>query len=350
MTRETDVLPANLTLERASPANVDLLLAIHEDAARWLWSRGIRQWEPGKYPREVMAGWAERGEAYIARLGGELVGMVILQESDDFMWPGASPDALYVHGLRVLRAFAGQGLGRAILRWAEREAVARGKAYLRLDVMADNPRIRAYYESAGFEHVRDVHDKPWPGSLYEKQIELPDVPPAESWSVETPAGGFTLAKATVDDAETVADILEDAAVWLWGRGIRQWVPGTGDDAALAARIARGEVYLARHGGDPAATLTLQWRDEETWGPMPDDAGYVHGLAVRRLYGGRGLGRALLAWAEDRARAAGRAYLRLDCMAKNAALRAYYEGAGFTERMDVPHDDWSALYEKRVGSA
>ncbi len=164
------IQPLSITIERATPEEVSLLLEIHEDAARWLWSRGIHQWEPGRYPREIMAEWAERGEAYIARRGGQPVGMVILQESDEFMWPGAPPDALYVHGLRVLRAFAGQGIGRTILHWAEREAAARGKAYLRLDVMTDNLKIRAYYESAGFSHVRDVHDKPWLGSLYEKRV------------------------------------------------------------------------------------------------------------------------------------------------------------------------------------
>jgi len=35
-----------IVIERATLAETDLLIEIHEDAARWLWSRGIRQWEP----------------------------------------------------------------------------------------------------------------------------------------------------------------------------------------------------------------------------------------------------------------------------------------------------------------
>ena len=166
-------------------------------------------------------------------------------------------------------------------------------------------------------------------------------------NVWTLPGGFTVTWATPADAPAVESILEEAAAWLWGRGIRQWLPGEQRGAWLAARIAHGDLYLARAGDEPAATLTLQWSDEATWGATPDDAGYVHGFAVRRVYAGRGLGRALLTWAEGQTQAAGRAYLRLDCMAKNRALRAYYEGAGFRERVDVPHDEWSALYEKRV---
>ncbi len=165
--------------------------------------------------------------------------------------------------------------------------------------------------------------------------------------VITPAGRITIERATADDAEMLLAIHEDVARWLWDRGIHQWELGTFPRAALDKWIAHGEVYVAWLGDQPVATLTLQWSDEQTWGAMPDDAGYVHGLAVRRAYGGHGVGLALLAWAERTVAAAGKAYLRLDCMARNSALRSYYERAGFVLRDDVPHDAWSALYEKRV---
>ena len=114
-------------------------------------------------------------------------------------------------------------------------------------------------------------------------------------------------------------------------------------------IAAGEVYLLRRGGAPVGMLLLQWSDRELWGDVPEDAGYVHKLAVRRAYAGEGLGREMLRWAEGEAAAAGKRYLRLDCMADNPPLRAYYERAGFEPRGVVYGAGWSAcLYEKRVG--
>jgi GNAT superfamily N-acetyltransferase len=166
-------------------------------------------------------------------------------------------------------------------------------------------------------------------------------------ALETASGRFSITRAHPDDLETVASILEESAAWLQTRGIDQWRMGDWLRPLLAKRIAQGEVYLARCEGAAVATLTLQWSDAETWGPMPDDAGYVHSLAVRRAYAGHCLGRALLAWAERQVADAGRAFLRLDCMARNAALRTYYERAGFAERRDIPTDAWSALYEKPV---
>jgi GNAT superfamily N-acetyltransferase len=116
---------AQIVIEHATLAETDLLTANHEDAARWLWSRGIRQWEPGTVPRDALIGCIERGEAYLSRLDGEPVGMAILQDADEYIWGERPGDALYLHGLRVLRAFAGQGLGRAILRWAEGQVTSR---------------------------------------------------------------------------------------------------------------------------------------------------------------------------------------------------------------------------------
>lgn len=152
-----------------------MLLAIHEDVARWLWDQGIHQWKPGTYPPAAFDEWITHGEAYLARVEGVPAGMIVLQDADEFMWPDAPANALYVHGVRVIRRFAGRQVGRQMLLWAARQALAQGKAYLRLDVMANNPRIHAYYEFAGFVHVRDLADKPWPASLYEQHVVAPDV-------------------------------------------------------------------------------------------------------------------------------------------------------------------------------
>jgi ribosomal protein S18 acetylase RimI-like enzyme len=146
-------------------------------------------------------------------------------------------------------------------------------------------------------------------------------------------------------------IFDDATVWLEARGIDQWHAHPGLRAVVGERIARGETRLCWHGGTPVATLALIWADEETWGPQPHDAGYVHGLAVRRDYAGHAVGRALLDWAAGAVANAGRRVLRLDCIAHNAALRAYYEAAGFThvgDRSYPGESGASSLFERRVG--
>lgn len=156
-------------------------------------------------------------------------------------------------------------------------------------------------------------------------------------------------RAEKADLDPVLSILDEAARWLASRGIEQWKPGTFRRQRIAGRIESGEMYLAELDGRYVGTLALQWADEETWGEIAPDAAYIHGLAIRREFAGRGLGRELLRWAESRAALADKAYLRLDCGAQNPALNEYYEQAGFGFRGRTWVGDLEvSLYEKRVG--
>lgn len=150
----------------------------------------------------------------------------------------------------------------------------------------------------------------------------------------------------------IVALRDDCGRWLASRGIDQWAPGEVALADVRDQVGRGEWFLVR---DPAhdllATVRFLWADELFWGPQPPVAGYVHGLAVARPAAGRGLGAAVLRWAEARALSAGRDLLRLDCAAHNAGLRAYYTRQGYAEVGVIDFDDphrAAVLLERRVG--
>jgi ribosomal protein S18 acetylase RimI-like enzyme len=153
-------------------------------------------------------------------------------------------------------------------------------------------------------------------------------------------------RAGLADVDEIVAVLSEAARWLLSRGIRQW-PDPFPRERVERLVRRGDFYLARLGREPVATLALQWSDPTFWGEQPDDAGYVHALAVRRTQAGRGLGARLLDWAEAEVVASGREFLRLDCLAENDALRRHYEGQGFEPRGEVAVDDLVAMrFERR----
>jgi GNAT superfamily N-acetyltransferase len=167
-------------------------------------------------------------------------------------------------------------------------------------------------------------------------------------SVMTPAGTLTIARARPEEMDAVVAIEHDATAWVRARGIDPGRPPRPLRDIYADRIHRGEVFLARVGGEPAAMLTLQWEDRAMWPDAPDAVAYVHGLMVRRAFAGQQVGLTLLRWAERVAAAAGKSYLRLDCTAGNRALRTYYEQAGFAYRGDVQRGDYvGSRYERQV---
>jgi protein-tyrosine phosphatase len=160
---------------------------------------------------------------------------------------------------------------------------------------------------------------------------------------------FEFRRAERDDLGLVVDILTEAATWARDRGIQGlwWVPFPPE--RIAPALERGDVYLVLDGPAAIGTITLQWSDVDFWGERPPDAGYIHRLAIRRSVAGHGVGPAMLRWADQRAREAGRRYLRLDCRSTHAALRRYYLNAGFAIiGAAVVHDVEVVLLERAIG--
>lgn len=108
-----------------------------------------------------------------------------------------------------------------------------------------------------------------------------------------------------------------------------WRPGELDGDHFRRVMARGEVWLAEAAdGRALGAWELWWEDEAAWGPQPPVAGYVHRLMVDRTTAAPGTGRLLLSAAERRVAEAGRTCVRLDCLAGNERLNAYYGEAGY----------------------
>ena len=135
---------------------------------------------------------------------------------------------------------------------------------------------------------------------------------------------------------------EAATQWLVEQGIRQWQPGEVDMSTIREQIAAGEWFLHRRTVGVVVALRFLWSDPFFWGERPADAGYVHGLMIDRHHAGQAWGEAALHWAEERARVAGRRYLRLDHAADNVRLSRYYRERGFVERGRRHFDAWGAV--------
>ncbi len=135
--------------------------------------------------------------------------------------------------------------------------------------------------------------------------------------------------ATESDLTALVRLRDDAARWMLTRGITgQWRPGELDEDHFGRVMAHGEVWLAEAAGHIAGAWELWWEDEAAWGPQPPVAGYVHRLMVDRSIAAPGTGRWLLDAAERRVAAMGRTCVRLDCLAGNEPLNAYYRQAGY----------------------
>jgi GNAT superfamily N-acetyltransferase len=156
-----------MEIRPARPEEIEAVLDVLADAAGWLREREIDQW-PERFDRDWVMPAIERGETWLAERDGEVVGSLVVQWEDPMFWAGYPNDAGYLHRLAVRRP--GTGLGAQLLRWAERHTSDAGKPFLRLDCVAGNEELRAYYERAGYEHVGHVTVGPYTQARYEKRV------------------------------------------------------------------------------------------------------------------------------------------------------------------------------------
>lgn len=166
-----------------------------------------------------------------------------------------------------------------------------------------------------------------------------------------PLPALEIRPATIGDLLTVQGILAEAAAWIATQGIEQWPEGGFPEEQTARRIRQGSVHLAFVSGEPVATITLdRWADPEFWDEPNGECGYVHRLAVRRSWAGRGIGKALLDWAGWRVAQDGGKWVRLDCMRDNERLHDFYRRLGFEHVRDVElgHRISGSLFQRPAG--
>jgi GNAT superfamily N-acetyltransferase len=140
-------------------ANVDDISTVSEilaEAAAWLDRQNMSLWQQEHISRSVIQQDIELGLFYIAFCEGIAAGVVKFQTEDLEYWPDINQsDSAFLHRLAVRRSFAGGGVSTQIFQWAIEHSRDLGRHFLRLDCVADRPRLRLVYESFGFKHHSD---------------------------------------------------------------------------------------------------------------------------------------------------------------------------------------------------
>ncbi|MGE0599705.1 MAG: GNAT family N-acetyltransferase [Dehalococcoidia bacterium] len=145
--------------------------SILTEAAQWLIDSGQQLWPLDEVDEAALrARCSDPANVLVGYLGRQAVVTALLEWRDDMFWPGVR-DAGFIHRLAVRRNAAGQGHATALLDWAAEEAARRGKSTLRLDCMADRPRLCAFYERCGFERVGTfVREPHYNNALYSRPL------------------------------------------------------------------------------------------------------------------------------------------------------------------------------------
>jgi ribosomal protein S18 acetylase RimI-like enzyme len=147
---------------------------------------------------------------------------------------------------------------------------------------------------------------------------------------------FLVRPAHGDDLPRVADLLRACVAQMRAEGIDQWDDVYPTLATLAADVRAGALFVAAAEGLPiAGAFVIDERQEPEYAAVPwavgaPRVGVVHRLMVHPRCQGRGLGPALMRFAEARARRLGYGALRLDAFTSNPRSLQLYEGLGYRD--------------------
>jgi GNAT superfamily N-acetyltransferase len=145
-------------IERANPDDLPKLLAFREEAASWLTTMGIDQWQR-PYPADKLLATIKAGVVYMVRDGESTAATITLTpEAEDGLWMPRElqEPSMFINKLTVARTHAGRDLGGRLLDWAGDRAYHSNAMWLRLDAWTTNSKLQDYYLRHGFAYVRTV--------------------------------------------------------------------------------------------------------------------------------------------------------------------------------------------------
>jgi GNAT superfamily N-acetyltransferase len=167
-----------MRIRKGGPEDAPVMMAMLDGAVAWLAANGrTGQWgsEPwSDDPRRVerIAGIARDDEIWVAEVDGRPAGvMAVAPGPPHYVDPIDEPE-LYITLLVTDRAFAGHGVGAALIGKAKHEARAKGAGLLRVDCYGGGDgRLVGYYRRHGFEPASDFMVGDWPGKLLSQRVE-----------------------------------------------------------------------------------------------------------------------------------------------------------------------------------
>lgn len=159
-----------VVIEQAEIGDVETVLSVLREAANWLVEKGVPLWRHDELKRELAESDIEKGQFYLAKVGGEVAGCVRFQNEDLEFWDDVPhEDSAFVHRVAVRRKFAGGEVSKQIIDWAKEKARNEGKTFLRLDC-AKREKLCRLYESYGFEFHSEKEVKPYSVIRYEFRL------------------------------------------------------------------------------------------------------------------------------------------------------------------------------------
>jgi ribosomal protein S18 acetylase RimI-like enzyme len=141
-----------LEIKNGSLADVNTILKFYDAAIQLQTQKNMVVWP--RFERSFIEKEIREERHWKIMIGDEIACVWSITFEDKEIW-GEKDDnnSIYIHRFAANPTFRGNRFIDAIVPWAKRYALARGRKYIRLDTLGHNTRLIEHYISAGFEFL-----------------------------------------------------------------------------------------------------------------------------------------------------------------------------------------------------
>lgn len=173
-----------MAVRPAQKSDLDSIMAIIEDARRFMRESGVNQWQNGRPCRELFENDIAAGCCFVYQDGDSIAGVIGIFCADEpnysvvygGKWLSDGLPYAVFHRFAVSEECRGKGIAKRLLSFAENYAKESGMKSLRGDTHRDNKAMRGLLQKCGYTLCGTIHiDEPAPGDIerlcYEKMFE-----------------------------------------------------------------------------------------------------------------------------------------------------------------------------------
>ena len=159
----------DIEIRKSTPADIDYLLAVFNEARATIKALGIDQWQNGYPSTDVILEDIAKGESYSVVCDGEICGTFALIEHGEHTYDriihgawltgdsvGRDPIYFAIHRVAISVNMRGQGIATKIIDLAQTQARLAGKRSLRIDTHRGNVVMRRMLEKHSFAHCGTI--------------------------------------------------------------------------------------------------------------------------------------------------------------------------------------------------
>ncbi|MFD1177820.1 GNAT family N-acetyltransferase [Paenibacillus puldeungensis] len=146
-----------MNIVKVNRGNVGIFSRVLIEASEWLNSKGLSMWKANDVSVQALLEKYSMEEMRLCYDDSNLIGVYVIQCYDPLFWSELRKnESGYLHKLAVCREYCGKGFGRKLIYSAEQLCRERGIESLRLNCGTFRPRLRNFYEGAGFKMLDRV--------------------------------------------------------------------------------------------------------------------------------------------------------------------------------------------------